>query len=99
MRKTIRPRALRSAGDVVLIGAGAGQTVAILFGIAVAALVAWVVPLSAVILIWPVLFFVPGWVVIRRVVPDLPVPGAVGAAIVTSVYASAHLVNVVARVD
>ena len=29
---------------------------------------------------------------------DLPMPGAVGAAIVTSVYASAHLVNVVARV-
>jgi hypothetical protein len=36
--------------------------------------------------------------VIRRVVPDLPAPGAVGAAIVTSVYVSAHLVNVVARV-
>ena len=30
--------------------------------------------------------------------PDLPAPGAVGAAIVTSVYLSAHLVNVVARV-
>ena len=40
----------------------------------------------------------PGWVVVRRVVPDLPVPGAIGAAIVTSVYVSAHLVNVVARV-
>ena len=31
-------------------------------------------------------------------VPDLPIPGAVGAAIVVSVYASAHLVGVVARV-
>jgi hypothetical protein len=72
--------------------------VAVLLGIAAAALVAWIVPLSAVLLVWPVLFFIPGWVVIRRVVPDLPVPGAVGAAIVTSVYASAHLVNVVALV-
>ena len=61
-------------------------------------LVAWAVPPSAIVLVWPVLFFVPGWVVIRRVAPRLPVPGAVGAAIVTSVYASAHLVNVVARV-
>ena len=40
----------------------------------------------------------PGWVVIRRIVPDLPVPGVIGAAIVTSVYVSSHLVNVVARV-
>ena len=63
-----------------------------------ASLIAWLVPLTAVVLVWPILFFVPGWVVIRRVVPDLPLPGAVGAAFVTSVYVSAHLVNVVARV-
>ena len=61
-------------------------------------LVAWAVPLSAIVLVWPILFFVPGWIVIRRVAPRLPVPGAVGAAIVTSVYVSAHLVNVVARI-
>ena len=61
-------------------------------------LVAWAVPPSAIVLVWPILIFVPGWVVIRRVAPRLPVPGAVGAAIVTSVYASAHLINVVARV-
>ena len=33
----------------------------------------------------------------RRVAPDLPIPGAVGVAIVSSVYLSAHLVDVVAR--
>jgi len=71
---------------------------AILLAIAVAALLAFAVPLSAIVLVWPVLFFIPGWVVIRRVVPDLPNPGAVGAAIVISVYVSAHLVNVVARI-
>ena len=70
----------------------------IVAGIALAAAIAWFVPLAAVLLIWPILFFVPGWVLVRRVVPDLPLPGAIGAAIVTSVYASAHLVNVVARV-
>ncbi len=66
--------------------------------ILVASLIAWLVPLTAVVLVWPILFFVPGWVLIRRVVPDLPLPGAVGASFVTSVYVSAHLVNVVARV-
>ncbi|MEA2620112.1 MAG: hypothetical protein QOC97_885 [Chloroflexota bacterium] len=73
-------------------------TAGVLIGIAAAAVVAWAVPFTAIVIVWPILFFVPGWVVIRRVVPDLPAPGAVGAAIVTSVYVSAHLVNVVARV-
>jgi hypothetical protein len=71
-----------------------GVTLAILAG----GVIAWAVPLTSVVLVWPILFFVPGWVVIRRVAPRLPVPGAVGAAIVTSVFASAHLVNLVARV-
>jgi hypothetical protein len=74
-------------------GAAAGLVVAI---IAIAVL-AWQIPILAVVTVWPILFFVPGWVVIRRVVPNLPVPGVIGAAIVTSVYVSAHLVNVVAR--
>ncbi|MEO8571513.1 MAG: hypothetical protein ABI553_07405 [Chloroflexota bacterium] len=76
----------------------ADSALMILAGIAVAGAVAWLVPLTAIILVWPILFFVPGWVVVRRILPDLPLPGAVGAAVVTSVYASAHLVNVVARV-
>ena len=72
--------------------------VAAAVAILAASLIAWLVPLTAVVLVWPILFFVPGWVVIRRVAPDLPLPGAVGAAFVASVYVSAHLVNVVARV-
>ncbi len=58
----------------------------------------WFAPMTAIVFVWPLLFFVPGWVIIKRVVPRLPAPGAVGAAAVTSVYLSAHLVNVVARV-
>lgn len=73
------------------------RTVGLLAALVVAALVAWLVPATAVILVWPILFVVPGWVVVRRVAPDLPTPGAVGAAVVTSVYASAHLVDLVAR--
>ena len=75
-----------------------GALLAAVVVIVAAAWIAWLVPPTAVILVWPVLFFVPGWVVVRRVVPGLPLPGAVGAAFVTSVYVSAHLVNVVARV-
>jgi len=54
--------------------------------------------IPAIVLLWPFLFVVPGWIVVRRVAPDLPAPGAVGVAIVTSVYLSAHVVDVVARV-
>jgi len=70
----------------------------VLLAILVGGVVAWLVPLTSVVLVWPILFFVPGWIVIRRVAPGLPVPGAVGGAIVASVYVSAHLVNLVARV-
>ena len=86
-------------------GAGAGTSPPSVIAIGLAALlilggaiVAWLVPLASVVLVWPILFFVPGWVVVRRVVPNVRVAGAVGAAVVTSTYASAHLVNVVARV-
>lgn len=54
-------------------------------------------PLGA-LLIWPFLFIVPGWVVVRRVAPDLPTPATVGVAVIASIYGSAHLVDVVARI-
>ncbi len=60
--------------------------------------VAWVIPAASVALIWPILFAIPGWVVVRRVAPDLPAPGQIGISVVASVYLSAHLVDLVARV-
>jgi hypothetical protein len=69
----------------------------LLLGIGVG--LAWLVPTLGIITAWPFLFFVPGWVVVNRVVPHLPAPGRLGLAIVISVYLSAHLVNVVARAD
>ncbi len=71
---------------------------AVALAIIAAAALVWFVPLTAVVLVWPLLCFVPGWIVIKRVAPGLPNPGAIGAAAVTSVYLSAHLVNLVARV-
>ena len=99
----VTPDAVEPSAPALDSGAPASRpsllvNIAVLAAIGVGALVTWVLPLSAVVLIWPILFFVPGWVVIRRIVPNLGNPGAVGAAIVTSTYVSAHLVNVVARV-
>ncbi|MBA2300052.1 MAG: hypothetical protein H0W22_04680, partial [Chloroflexi bacterium] len=47
----------------------------------------------------PLLFVIPGWVLVRRVAPDLPRPGVVGIGIVASTYLSAHLVELVSRLD
>jgi len=51
-----------------------------------------------IILLGPLLFFVSGWVLVRRFAPGLPVPGQIGVAVVASVFVSAHVVNVVATV-
>jgi hypothetical protein len=46
--------------------------------------------------VWPILLFVPGWVLAARVAPDLSPPGRGGLAVVSSIYLSSHLVNVLA---
>ncbi len=107
-RPTVEPPAdtadvIASSGGPTVSSAGieplpGRAVVALILAIVIAGALAWAVPLSAVVLIWPLLFFVPGWVVVRRVAPDLSAPGAVGVAFVASTYGSAHLVNVVARV-
>jgi hypothetical protein len=71
----------------------------ILLGLAGSLLVSWFMPALAVVAVWPWLFAVPGWVIVRRVAPDLPRPGAVGVAVVTSVYLAAHTVRFVAELD
>lgn len=72
---------------------------ALLLAVAIGVALAWVVPALAVVLVWPVLFAVPGWILVRRVAPELPKAGVAGVGIVTSVYASAHLVELVSHVD
>lgn len=73
--------------------------IGLIVGLVGALAVAWLVPGLAVILVWPWLFVVPGLVIVRRVAPDLSLPGVVGVGIVTSVYLSAHVVDLVARID
>jgi hypothetical protein len=74
------------------------QIIALILGLTSALGLVWSAPLLAIPLGWPWLFFVPGWVVVRRVAPDLPRPGQVGVAVVTSTYVSAHFVAVIASV-
>jgi len=74
------------------------QVIALIVGLAVGVAAAWAIPTLAIPLVWPWLFLVPGWVLVRRVAPDLPAPAQVGVGVVASTYVSAHLVELVARV-
>ncbi|MEA2610200.1 MAG: hypothetical protein QOJ75_2443, partial [Chloroflexota bacterium] len=77
----------------------ASRLLAIVLAVGAGSLLVWLVPPLGLILAWPFLFLVPGWLLIERVAPHLPAPGRLGLAVVSSVYVSAHLVNLVARVD
>ncbi len=57
-------------------------------------LVAWFAPPLAVVVAWPFLFVVPGWLLVSRVVPRLGVAGRLGVGIVISTFVAAHLANV-----
>ena len=56
------------------------------------------VPVLGALVIWPLLFLAPGWVLLSRLPLRLSLPGRLGIAIVVSVYASAHVANVLATV-
>ena len=72
-----------------------GVVIAVMLAVAAGAIMAWVVPASALVLVWPWLVLLPGWVLVRRIAPDLPRPGVLGVGVVASVYLSAHLVAAV----
>jgi hypothetical protein len=74
------------------------RVIALILGLTIALVLIWAVPILAIPLAWPWLFLVPGWVVVRRIAPDLPAPAQIGVGVVTSTYVSAHLVEVVAGV-
>lgn len=73
--------------------------IALIAGLTIGLVLVWSVPILAVVFVWPWLFAVPGYVLVRRVAPDLPRPGIVGAGIVASTYLSAHLVQLISLLD
>jgi hypothetical protein len=56
------------------------------------------VPALGLVLAWPLLFFVPGYLLVSRLLPDLAAPGRAGIGVVTSIFVSAHLCFVCAVV-
>ncbi|MDQ2675100.1 MAG: hypothetical protein M3Y40_10640 [Chloroflexota bacterium] len=54
--------------------------------------VAWLVPVLAVPVIWPLLLVVPGWAALAALQPRIDAAGRIGLAIVGSVVLSTHLV-------
>lgn len=61
-------------------------------GVGIALAVAWVVPPLAAVVVWPLLYVVPGWGILAAVRPRIGATGRLGLAIALSVAISAHLV-------
>jgi hypothetical protein len=73
------------AGRALVIGA-----------VAVVALVAaWFLPPLAVLVVWPIFLFVPGWSTMRLLGPRIDAAGRLSLAVVGSVAVGTHLVNAV----
>jgi hypothetical protein len=72
---------------------------AIVVAVTAGVVATWVAPALAMLLVWPWLFAIPGWILVRRVAPDLPRAGVAGVGVVTSVYLAAHLVELLSRID
>jgi hypothetical protein len=80
-----------TVGSLLLRGKPAAAAVALcLVGAALVA--AWLVPWLAMLVIWPLLFVVPGWGLVALTRPRIGTTGRMGLAIVLSVAISAHLV-------
>jgi hypothetical protein len=68
---------------------------AILASVALAAGVAlaWLVPPLAMVVVWPILLVIPGWVTIAGLRSRIDTPGRLGLAVVITVAVSTHLVH------
>jgi hypothetical protein len=69
-----------------------GRLAVALLAIAACLAAAWVMPVLAVPIVWPLLLVVPGWGIVAALRPRIDVAGRIGLAIVGSVAVSTHLV-------
>jgi hypothetical protein len=76
-----------SARTSFVVGVAATVAVLALLGLA------WLRPPLAIVIVWPLLFAVPGWAVVAWARPRIGSTGRLGLAIVLSVAVSAHLVH------
>jgi len=70
----------------------AGRAMLACLAVAGALALAWSVPLLAPVIVWPLLFFVPGWGLLAVLRPRIDGAGRLGLAIIVSVATSTHLV-------
>jgi hypothetical protein len=70
----------------------AGRAALATTALAVALLAAWVVPVLAILVVWPILLLVPGWIIVSRLAPRIDAAGRLGLGVVLSVAVSTHLV-------
>ena len=72
---------------------GGEARAALVAGLSLGLLVAaWLLPGLAVVVVWPLLYIVPGWATIAVARPRIEAPGRLGLAVVISVILSSHLV-------
>jgi len=69
------------------------RTILAALAVAVALVVAWLLPAAAPAIAWPVLLVVPGWALLSAARPRIDTAGRIGLAIVLSVTLSTHLVH------
>lgn len=69
-----------------------GRAALTTLALAVGFVAAYLVPPLAIVVVWPLLFVVPGWALMALARPRIEAPGRLGLAIVLSVALSAHLV-------
>jgi hypothetical protein len=71
----------------------AGRAVLASVALAAALSLAWLVPPVAVVVVWPILLFAPGWVLIAGLRSRIDAAGRLGLAVVLTVAISTHLVH------
>jgi hypothetical protein len=71
----------------------AGRALLAIVALAAALTLAWLVPPVAVVVVWPILVFVPGWVLVAGLRSRIDAAGRVGLAVVVTVAVSTHLVH------
>ncbi|MDQ2934443.1 MAG: hypothetical protein M3R49_05580, partial [Chloroflexota bacterium] len=88
------PTAIHEPMDVRRSPATSGaMRAAVVAGLSLALLcVAWMLPVMAIVVVWPLLYLLPGWAIVALARPRIEAPGRLGLSIVISVLLSSHLV-------
>jgi hypothetical protein len=71
----------------------AGRALLAIVALAAALSLAWLLPPVAVVVVWPILVFVPGWVLVAGLRSRIDAAGRIGLAVVLTVSVATHVVH------